>query len=141
MMAENSGLSELKVDARLENLSKINDFVATAMKQLGIEKNLHNVQLAVDEACTNIIKHAYSGRGGMITISCEVEGSYLVITIKDRGKAFDPASVSPPDLESEIHERRVGGLGIHLMRKLMDEVHYTFDAGGNKLIMKKRLNN
>jgi serine/threonine-protein kinase RsbW len=140
-MAENSRLFELKIDARLENLSLINDFVAIAMKRLGIEKNLHGVQLAVDEACTNIINHAYSGTEGMITISCEVKGNYLVITIGDKGKAFDPDSVLRPDLESEIHERHVGGLGLHFMKKLMDEVSYSFAADGNKLIMKKRLDN
>jgi anti-sigma regulatory factor (Ser/Thr protein kinase) len=139
-MATNSTRLELKVDARLENLPKINDFIAAAMKQLGVEKNLHNVQLAVEEACINIIKHSYSGKGGMITISCEVKANHLVITMRDRGKAFDPTSVPPPDLESEIHERRVGGLGMHLMKELMDEVRYSFDtAEGNKLVMKKKL--
>jgi serine/threonine-protein kinase RsbW len=138
-MAINSTELELKIDARLESLPKINDFIVAALKQLGTEKELHNVQLAVDEACTNIIKHAYCDEGGPITISCGLQGGRLIITIKDKGNPFDPTSIPPPNLESDIHERKIGGLGMHLMRKLMDEVCYSFDiTEGNKLVMKKR---
>jgi serine/threonine-protein kinase RsbW len=139
-MATNSTRLELKVDARLESLPKINDFIAAAMKQLGVEKNLHNVQVAVEEACTNIIKHAYSNKGGIITISCEVRENALVITIQDNARPFDPAAVPPPDLEAGLENRQVGKLGLHLMRNLMDEVSYSYDPEeGNTLIMKKKL--
>ena len=66
--------------------------------------------------------------------------SDFIVTIRDRGKPFDPSSVPPPDLEADLDKRRVGGLGIYFMRKLMDEVNYTTDADkGNELTMRKRL--
>ena len=131
---------ELTIDSRLENLSVIAEFLATSMTQLDIRKGIHEVQLAVDEACTNIIHHAYSGERGTITISCEIQDNDLVITIKDSGSPFDPSAVPPPDLRTNLEERRVGGLGIHLMRNIMDEVSYDFDSEkGNTLIMRKTL--
>jgi serine/threonine-protein kinase RsbW len=96
--------------------------------------------MAVDEACTNIIKYAYSEEGGVITLTCELQGNDFVVIIRDRGKPFDPSSVPPPDLEADLDERKIGGLGIYLMGKLMDDVSYSFDAKkGNTLVMRKML--
>ncbi len=131
---------ELQIEAKPENLSVIADFIATAMRQLGTEQDMFEVQTAVDEACTNIMLHAYSSKGSVISISCELQDKGFIITIRDNGRHFDPTSVPPPDLEAALEERRVGGLGVHLMRKLMDDVTYAFDAEkGNELIMRKRL--
>jgi len=94
----------------------------------------------VDEACTNIIKYAYSGKAGIITIVCERQNDELVITIRDYGKSFDPLSVPQPDLAADLDHRKVGGLGIYFMKKLMDDVSYSFDARkGNSLIMRRKL--
>lgn len=132
---------ELEVDSRLENLSIISDFIDKAMRQVGAkEKSIAEVQLAVDEACANIIMYAYSGRKGAVKIALELMGDDLTVTIKDRGKPFDPTSVPPPDLEADLNERRIGGLGMYFMKKVMDEVSYSFDAEeGNKLTMRKHL--
>jgi len=130
----------LKTDAELENLSVIADFISSSMSQLGIEAGVFEVQTAVDEACTNIIKYAYSEEGGVITITCESQDNDFVVTIRDNGKPFDPSSVPPPDLEADLDKRRIGGLGIYLMKKLMDDVSYSFDARkGNILVMRKTL--
>ena len=131
---------ELQVDSRLENLEVIADFVATSMKQLGIEEGTYQVQLAVDEACSNIIKYAYSDWEGIISIACELQDNEFVITIGDKGSPFDPNSVPPPDMETDWDERSIGGLGIYMMRKLMDEVSYSYDTEkGNRLTMRKKL--
>ncbi len=132
---------ELKVKAKLENLAVIGNFITEAMKQLGIEQETFPVELAVDEACTNIIQHAYSGDSEKpIRILCSISGNDLVIRIRDWGKPFNPDSVSAPDTESELFERELGGLGILLMRKVMDEVRYVFQARRyNELIMIKHL--
>jgi anti-sigma regulatory factor (Ser/Thr protein kinase) len=132
---------ELEVDNRLENLSIISDFIDKAMRQVGAkEKSIAEVQLAVDEACSNIILYAYSGRKGIIKLALELVGDDLIVTIRDKGKPFDPTSVPPPDLEADLNERKIGGLGMYLMRKVMDEVSYSFNAEeGNKLTMRKHL--
>jgi len=131
---------ELKIDAKLENLSVIADFIAKTMRQLDIAESIYEVQTAVDEACTNIIKHAYSGGEGIITVSCELQANDFVITIRDKGRPFEPSSTPPPDIDADLDERKIGGLGIYMMRKLMDDVSYSFDSEeGNKLVMRKRL--
>jgi serine/threonine-protein kinase RsbW len=110
------------------------------MSQLGIETGVFEVQTAVDEACTNIMKYAYPEAGGIIIITCEVRGKHFIVTIRDKGKPFDPSTVPPPDLIADLDKRRIGGLGIYFMRTLMDNVSYSFDAEkGNTLIMRKRL--
>jgi serine/threonine-protein kinase RsbW len=130
----------LKVDSKLENLSVIADFIGTVMMQLGIEEGIRQVQIAVDEACTNIINYAYSGGKGVISISCELQCNDFVVTIMDRGRPFDPGVVPAPDLETGLEERKIGGLGIYLMRNLMDEVVYKVDTQkGNMLIMRKKV--
>jgi serine/threonine-protein kinase RsbW len=109
------------------------------MRHVDIKSGAYEVQTAVDEACTNIINYAYAGKGGMITITCELHDSDFVVTISDNGKQFDPIKVPPPDLESGLNERKIGGLGIYFMKKLMDDVSYSFDKNGNTLVMRKRI--
>ena len=121
-------------------MSVIADFISSSISQLGIETSVYEVQMAVDEACTNIIKHAYAGVGGTVNITCKVQDNNFVVTIRDRGKPFNPYAVPIPNLVAGLHKRRVGGLGIYLMRTLMDDVSYKFDKKkGNKLVMRKVL--
>ena len=130
----------MKINAKLKNLSVIADFISSSMSRFGIETGVFEVQTAVDEACTNIIKYAYSEEGGIIILTCELHGNDFVVTIRDKGKPFDPSSVPPPDLDTDLDKRKIGGLGIYLMRKLMDDVSFSFDAKkGNTLVMRKTL--
>ena len=132
---------ELEVDSKLESLSIISDFISEVMGRAGSEaRSIFEVQMAVDEACTNIIQYAYPEQKGIIILVCELVDDDFIVTIRDKGKPFDPSCVPPPDLEADLDKREVGGLGIHFMRKMMDEVSYNFDAeGGNELTMRKKL--
>jgi anti-sigma regulatory factor (Ser/Thr protein kinase) len=132
---------ELIVDGHLKNLTTIADFVTKAARASGLnEKAAFEVQMAVDEACTNIIKHSYGGKEkGGIALRCELTDGDFVITIRDRGQPFDPDAVPPPDLQCGLAKRRHGGLGLFLMRKLMDEVCFHFSDKGNELTMIKRI--
>jgi len=131
----------LEVESKLENIPVISDFIAEALNGLGLGPAIaFKVQLAVDEACTNIIKHAYSDQTGVIKLICELVDDNLIITIRDRGKPFDPRSVPPPDLAADLDNRKIGGLGIFFMQKMMDDVSYEFSPEeGNKLTMRKHL--
>jgi serine/threonine-protein kinase RsbW len=127
--------------AQFQYLDEIRDFVAAIAGKAGFEsKEIYSIQLATDEAASNIIEHAYHGiPGGKIEISCGMERGLLTIVLKDHGKSFDPSSVRPPNLKADLSERQIGGLGIYLMRKLMDEVHYESVPGkGNRLTLLKR---
>jgi len=132
---------ELEIESRVENLRIISDFVKNALAQLGVDPAFeYNIQLVVDEACTNIIKHAYAGDVGPIALILEMREDELIIIMKDKGKPFDFGSVPPPDLAGDLESRKIGGLGIFLMKSLMDEVNYQFDAQlGNELTMRKTL--
>ena len=138
-MTENS--RELEVESKIDNLPEIEDFVFETLKCFGADSSIvDRVQLAMDEAVTNVIKHAYAGGSGKLRVSMKSEGDELIITLTDWGKPFDPNTVPPPDLESDLEHRRAGGLGIYFMKKLMDEVTYSFETDkGNRLVMKKRL--
>lgn len=127
--------------ARFENLDEIREFVAEVARAGGFsEKTVYSLQLATDEAATNIIEHAYGGEADeVLELMCEMRGNEIVIVLKDRGTPFDPSLVKEPNLSADLSSRQVGGLGIYLMRKLMDSVKYESDPrSGNKLTMTKR---
>lgn len=135
--------ASLTVSSSLESLGKISEFIASSARAAGLDdRAVWEVQLAVDEAATNIILHAYGehNREGPLTILTHLNNDEFVVSLKDRGVPFDPNSVPDPDLTSPIEERSAGGLGIFLMRTLMDRVEFNFDAEGyNVLTMAKRL--
>jgi serine/threonine-protein kinase RsbW len=131
----------LSFSGRLENLAKVRDFVVDAAKSAGFsELDTYAIELAVDEACANIIEHAYGGEGvGEIQCTCQVNKDRLTIILRDFGKPFDPDSVPEPNLTAPIEDLQPGGAGLYLMRKMMDEVEFKFDpVNGNMLRMVKR---
>ncbi len=128
--------------ARFESLDAIREFVVDAAHQAGLdEKDVYNVQLAADEAASNIIEHAYEGvPDGQIEISTEISDDTLQIIMRDRGKRFDPGTIAEPDVHAALEERAVGGLGLFFMHKLMDDVRFEYSSeGGNVLRMFKHL--
>jgi len=128
-------------DANFHNLDEIREFVGEAARQVGFsEKEIYSIQLAADEASTNIIEHAYAGiENGKIEIDCSIAGDELKIVMRDNGKSFNPSSVPEPNVKADLSERKIGGLGMYLMRKLMDEVSYeSSPKTGNALTMIKR---
>ena len=120
-------------------LSRIAEFVDDACEQAAIDPTMRfDLQLAVEEACMNVIEHAYRGKGGEFTVCIEVCGPDARITVADHGQPFNPQDVPLPNLSLPLEERPVGGLGIFLMQRLMDDVEFMFSAKGNQLRMVKR---
>jgi serine/threonine-protein kinase RsbW len=131
----------LTVPGRFEYLARIADFIAEAGREAGFDQDtIFHVQMAVDEACSNVIEHAYQGQGkGDIVLSSDCLGREWEITIQDRGRPFDPDAVPEPNLNATLDEIKTGGLGLYFMRQLMDQVEFTFDPDkGNNLRMVKR---
>jgi anti-sigma regulatory factor (Ser/Thr protein kinase) len=121
-------------------LLSVRDFITRMIRASQLPNNEWNrVILAVDEAVTNIIEHAYSNdTEGEIEIEVEVTQQHFKIVISDRGKSFDPASVPMFDLAGYLRSGKRKGLGIFLMRQVMDEVRYSFKPGGkNELTLIK----
>ena len=126
---------------RFDSLDDVRDFVARAAKEAGFSPaTIYEMQMAADEAFSNIVEHAYGGEvSGDVECTCCVEDDALVMTLRDHGIEFDPASVPPPVIDGDLEERDYCGLGLYFMNKLMDEVHFEFDAeSGNVLTMVKR---
>ena len=127
--------------AKFDQLDAIREFAAQAARDAGMDDSaIYAVELSMDEACTNVIEHAYEGMdGGEIECTCDTDDKNLTIIIHDHGKSFDPASIALPDLDADLESRPVGGLGVFLMKKLMDEVRFEpLGEAGNVLTMKKR---
>jgi anti-sigma regulatory factor (Ser/Thr protein kinase) len=112
------------------------------------------VQVAVDEACSNIIEHAYGGEGladnarrpgdpcrappPTIKCTCRTKPDRLIIELYDHGQPFDPDAVPKPDLNADLSERHAGGLGVYFIQQLMDAVHFESTPGqGNTLTLTK----
>jgi serine/threonine-protein kinase RsbW len=126
---------------RYDSLIGILEFVTAAAEQAGLDtRAVQEVQLAVDEACSNIIEHAYGGQiCGDIECTCCVDEDALVTTLADHGAPFDLDSVPEPDLDAPLEDRTEGGLGVFLIRRLMDEIHYQFTPQSrNVLTLVKR---
>jgi serine/threonine-protein kinase RsbW len=135
-------MSKITFDADFDNLDEIREFVGEAARQVGFsDKEIYSIQLAADEASSNIIEHAYAGVGdGKIEIDCHASENELTIVMRDHGKSFNPSSVPEPNVKADLSERKIGGLGMYLMRKLMDEVSYESSLEtGNVLTMVKRM--
>jgi anti-sigma regulatory factor (Ser/Thr protein kinase) len=135
-------MSKITFDADFQNLDDIREYVGEAARRVGFsDKEIYSIQLATDEASSNIIEHAYAGlTGGKLEIETIVSGAELKIILRDHGRTFDPSSVPEPNVKADLSERKIGGLGMYLMRKLMDEVTYeSSPESGNILTMTKRL--
>ena len=131
----------LTFPGRFDSLAPISEFITQAAKAAGLDaRAVHEVQMAVDEACSNIIEHAYGGEGrGTIKCTCRISDDGLTVILRDHGCLFDPASVPEPNLHANIKDRNGGGLGLYFMRQLMDKVHFEFTPdSGNTLTMVKR---
>ncbi len=133
----------LTVPGQFEQLAQIAEFVTRAAREAGLtDDDVFHVEMAVDEACSNIIEHAYADRSGDIDLACRSSApGTLEITIHDSGRPFDPDVVGLPKVDppADLDDLNEGGLGLYFMRKLMDEVHFEQVAGqGNILTMTKR---
>jgi len=132
----------LLVPSSTENLALIREFVTGVAAQAGLDtQDIAKLELAVDEACANVIEHAYGHDATKeVTVRAVVDEENLRIHVVDTGRGFDPAAVPQPDLETMISDRRTGGLGLRVIKTLMDEVHYEIIPGTkNELHMTKRI--
>ena len=122
--------------AQFENLDHVRDFVGSAAQKCGLDASaIYAVQLAVDEAFSNIIEHAYGGEClENIECKCQIADSGLTVTLRDCGTPFDPHAVPDPNLTAELEERDIGGLGLYFIRQLMDQVEFNAIANGGHVV-------
>jgi serine/threonine-protein kinase RsbW len=123
--------TSIQVESRTERLITVRDFVSEAARSFGFgDEDISKIALAVDEACTNIIKHAYrSDPTKIIQVKVRAGNGTFEVAIQDEGIRFNPTQVQPPDMREYLTHFRRGGLGVHLMKSLMDKVEYSIDPG------------
>ena len=132
----------MQVPSSTENLAMIRQFLDGIGQQAGIsEGEVAKIVLAVDEACSNVIEHAYQRDAAQeVVIHVRFDDDALKVTISDTGLGFDPTKIEPQELEELIAKRKKGGLGLRLIRTLMDEVHYDMEPGKkNQIQMLKKI--
>lgn len=128
------------VDAKGENLDKVTDFVHQYLKGEDYsDKVVNEIDLAVEEIFVNIANYAYGNGEGTVEIILDKNNNFLTLTFKDSGIPFDPLKKEDPDTKLSSSERQIGGLGIFLVKKVMDKVTYAYQDGCNVFTMTKKL--
>ncbi len=131
---------ELVIPADISELSRVMAYLGERLSPHAVpDLETSQLELVVEEAVTNSILHGYKGTAGEVRIAVRVEDGMVTIVIRDTAPSFDPFSIPPPDIESALSDRKIGGLGVHLIRSLMDEAFWVREDNRNVLIMKKRI--
>ncbi|MBA4393854.1 MAG: ATP-binding protein [Desulfobacca sp.] len=130
-------LSEIVLPAKLEHLQKFLHSILGCAREQGLsDKRINEIELVAEEALVNIFNYAYREKEGEVEVICRTDqGRPLIIEIIDSGLPFNPLSKEDPDLKLDIAERKIGGLGVYLMKTLMDQVHYQREDDKNILTL------
>ncbi len=137
-------MREIEVDATLENLAKVFDFLHKAFDDLDVDDHIRGqVKMCVEEIYMNITHYAYNPEIGLARVAFavddEIKPAKVIITLSDKGKPYDPMTHEDPDLDLDLDDMPIGGLGIYLVKSTMDRVEYELKDGRNVLTMEKRL--
>ena len=134
-------MTEITVDAAVENIEEVTNFVDQELESLACPYSKQvQIDVAIDEIFSNIAQYAYGQEMGTVTVrlDAEVDPPAVTITFIDSGVPYNPLERADPDTTLPLEEREVGGLGIFLVKKTMDEMHYEYRDGQNILTLKKR---
>jgi anti-sigma regulatory factor (Ser/Thr protein kinase) len=133
----------LKLLAKVEHLPQWMQFIAGCAQAYGLpSKRIREIELALEEVLVNVCQYAYPEDTGDVEVTCNVDAQqHFIINIIDQGIAFDPLALEAPDLTADVNSRQVGGLGVFLVRRLMDDVSYRRENDQNimKLTVDPRL--
>lgn len=133
-------MSRLQISSRLEELGRAEAWLRAELLPHASEPVRHDLALVLEEVLTNVIRHGYGAEAqGGIDVSAEICNGKLRLEVRDGARPFDPFSAALPDLDGDLAERPVGGLGIFLVRRLMDRVEYQRQEQENVLVMEKQL--
>ena len=135
-------MKEITVSATVDNIEKVTDFVDAELEMFDCPmKAQMQINIAIDELFSNIAHYAYQPSVGDATVRVEMteEPRRVVITFIDRGVPYDPLAKKDPDISLSAEEREIGGLGIFMVKKSMDEMSYEYVDGQNVLKIKKNI--
>lgn len=131
----------IALDNDIRQIPRLTEYVEGVARQAGLDaaSSLH-VALALEEAVANVMRYAYpEGKKGQVQVEAEAEDGLLRFVVSDQGVPFDPTAAPSVDVSAPLEKREVGGLGIHLVRQIMEEVRYRREGGWNRLTLTKKI--
>lgn len=135
-----TGSDRMVVPATIDAIEQVAVFLEEKMEVAGVPMmDATRIQLAVEEAVTNVVTHGYEGEPGDVTIELGISEEQITITISDSGPAFDPTKIPPADTMADLDHRNIGGLGVHLIRSVMNDVSYSRSGDENRLVLMKTI--
>lgn len=135
-------MKEMTLEATIENINAVTDFVDEQLEELGCPMKAEmQINIAIDELFSNIARYAYNPETGDATVRVEVVENPLAVIISfiDGGVPYDPLAKADPDITLSAEEREIGGLGIYMVKKSMDDITYEYVDGKNILKIKKNI--
>jgi|JI10StandDraft_1071094.scaffolds.fasta_scaffold1556823_2 serine/threonine-protein kinase RsbW len=130
----------IRIGHSLDDLQPIAEFVETFCADEGVPDGAaFHLALVIEEAASNVIRHGFAEGGGDGMLSMERDGDRVTVEIVDDGPPFDPLTIAPPDVDSPLMEREIGGLGVEMMRRMTDRQSYRRDGGRNRLTLVKQI--
>jgi anti-sigma regulatory factor (Ser/Thr protein kinase) len=131
---------EIKIEALSDNLDRALDFVNVELEKMDCpSKTQMQIDLAIEEIFINIARYAYSPETGFATIRIKTSPNEIRLEFEDRGVPYNPLEKSDPDINTPAKDRPIGGLGVFLVKKIMDTVEYRYEGSSNLLNLKKTI--
>ena len=130
-------MNELVIEAKIGNMDAVQDFISARLEDCPLNVQTQ-IAIAVDEIFSNIANYAYNPEVGSVVIHAAV-GDEIVIAFEDKGKPYNPLEKKDPDVTLGADEREIGGLGIFMVKKIMDSVEYRHEGNKNILSIRKKI--
>jgi len=135
-------MEQITVPAITDRLDEVFNFIESAMRNAGMDdRQQNNIKIAVEEIFVNIVSYAFPTGEGEVSVSVTAVSDKLSIEFCDSGTPYDPLAKADPDISLSADEREIGGLGIYMVKKMMDDVCYRYEDGKNILIIEKYIRN
>jgi sigma-B regulation protein RsbU (phosphoserine phosphatase) len=130
----------LRLGSALSEVTRADEWLQAFCRETGVSAEAaDDLRLALEEALANVARHGYKDTdAGEIELRVSLAGERVRMEVRDRARPFNPLETAPPDLEAPLDERPIGGLGVHLLRRLMDRVDYKREEGENRLVLERR---
>lgn len=127
-------------EASLDQLQNVMDFVESELEIIGCSmKSVMQIDVAIEEIFVNIAHYAYAGNRGMMSLTISESDGFAYFEFKDSGIFFNPLDKADPDISQNAEDRKIGGLGIYMVKKTMDDVSYRYEDNQNILTLKKKI--
>ena len=133
-------MEKINVSAQAESLDEVLDFITRILSRAGADpKRQSGLLIAAEEVFVNIAGYAYPSGNGEVTVAAEAGQNGFIMEFSDEGTPYNPLERADPDISLSAEDRKIGGLGIYMVKKMMDETEYRYCGGRNILTLRKKI--